>query len=499
MYPIEFFWRAASRHPDRIALIHPGGTVDYRTLARKVGERATHLIAIDPTLGSLVCVGAANRVDHLVTILAVLAAGKVWVPLNPRNGDPELKRIVDFVDDALVVADRSMIDRLAGLGTTPHAIEAMVGDAAGAGTSDLPMGQRPSLAIALDQTQAVKFTGGTTGAPKGVLQPLRAWNTNIVTQSHHLALTPQDRYLVAAPLTHGTSTYMLPLLANGGALIFPEEAKPAGLLDAAERHGATLFFSPPTLILALADEQRHAPRDLASLRCIVYGGAPMRPEQIRSSQAVFGDVICTCYGQTEAPQMIAFLAPNDMRGGDLAAVGFPTLMTQVAILDGEGAAVPVGTPGEIAVRGDLVMTGYMKAEAETRKVFVGGWLKTGDGGSIDERGCLFLGDRIRDVIISGGFNVYPSDVETVLTQHPAVADCSVVGIPDAKWGEAVQAAVKIRKDYPLDLAEMTAFLKRELGSVKAPKEIHVFEDLPRSPVGKVLKSAIRDEIARRRG
>jgi fatty-acyl-CoA synthase len=447
MYPIEFFWRAASRYPDRVALIHPRGTTDYRTLARNVGERAAHLMAIDPTLGSLVCVGAANSVDHLVTILAVLAAGKVWAPLNPRNGDPELKRIVDFLDDALVVADRSMIDRVAGLGTKPRLIEEMVGEAAGSTAADLPMGPRPSLAISLDHTQAVKFTGGTTGAPKGVLQPLRAWNANIVTQSHHLALTPQDRYLVAAPLTHGTSTYMLPLLANGGALIFPEEAKPAGLLDAAERHRASLFFSPPTLILALADEQRRAPRDLAALRYIVYGGAPMRPEQIRSSQEVFGKVICTCYGQTEAPQMIAFLAPP---------------------------------------------------EAETRKVFVGGWLKTGDGGSIDERGCLFLGDRIRDVIISGGFNVYPSDVETVLTQHPAVADCSVVGIPDAKWGEIVQAAVKIRKDHPLDLAEMTAFLKRELGSVKAPKEIHVFEELPRSPVGKVLKSAIRDEIVRRR-
>jgi len=132
-------------------------------------------------------------------------------------------------------------------------------------------------------------------------------------------------------------------------------------------------------------------------------------------------------------------------------------------------------------------------------VLVDGWLRTGDGGFINERGCLFLGDRIRDVIITGGFNVYPSDVETVLTQHPAIIDCSVLSVPDAKWGEAVHAAVRVRKEVPMEPAEMIAFLKRELGSVKAPKEIHVFETLPRSPVGKVLKSAIRDEIVRRRG
>jgi fatty-acyl-CoA synthase len=492
MYPIDFLWRAAERHPNRIAIFSPAGDWSFRELAGEVLARAAALGAIDPVPGSRICVGAANTVDHLIAILAILAAGKVWVPLNPRNGDPELRRIVGFVEPSVVLADQDMAKRLAGVSPNLRPLDDLAMKAGD--LRAVVLGPSARGGIALERAQAIKFTGGTTGFPKGVIQPLRAWNTNIATQIHELGLTPDDRYLVAAPLTHGTSTYMLPLLGAGGALIFPEYAKPAALLDAAQAHDATLFFAPPTLILALVEEQRRSPRALRSLRYLVYGGAPMRPEQIRDAQSVFGPVLCTSFGQTEAPQIITFLSPAAMSGERLASVGRPSLFTRVAVVDKEGMPVAVGEEGEIAVRGDLVMSGYLHAEEETRKTLVDGWLRTGDAGVFDEQGYLFLRDRIRDVIITGGFNVYPSDVEVVLSAHPAVADCSVLGIPDAKWGEAVHAAVQLRPGMSVDVADLIALVKRELGSVKTPKHVHLFESLPRSAVGKVLKPAIRETI-----
>lgn len=492
MYPIDYLWRSAQRYPNRIAVYSPQGNLTFKELGAIVFKRAAALVAIDPIAGTRVGIGAANSVDHLIALLATLAAGKVWVPLNPRNGDPELRRIVEFVEPSVVFADTEMLERLSGIACPLRHLDDLQQGARD--FANVLMGPLSKGGVSLDQAQAIKFTGGTTGFPKGVIQPLRAWNANIATQIHELGLTVNDRYLVAAPITHGTSTYMLPLLGAGGALIFPSHTKPSGLLDAAQQHAATIFFAPPTLILSLVEEQKRAPRPLKSLRYMVYGGAPMRPEQILDAQSVFGQIVCTSFGQTEAPQIIAFLPPSEMHGENLASVGRPTLLTQVAIVRNDGTPLPAGEEGEIAVRGDLVMSGYLNAREETQKTVIEGWLRTGDAGVFNEKGYLFLRDRIRDVIITGGFNVYPSDVEVVLSAHPAIADCSVVGIPDAKWGEAVHAAIQFRPQMQVEADELIGMVKKELGSVKAPKHVHIFSSLPRSPVGKVLKSAVREQI-----
>lgn len=497
MYPIDYLWRSAKRFPDRAAVISAAGEMTYAQLANAVLDEAARLTALDAGEGAAICIGAANSVQHLVQILAVLAAGQTWVPLNPRNGDPELRRTIEFVNPAAVFLDDALAARLPDIAPAARRLGAKEGRAAPHGA--VRMGPSAPHGVPLERTQAIKFTGGTTGTPKGVMQPLRAWNTNIVTQIHEFDLGGRDRYLVAAPLTHGTSTYMLPILASGGALVFPDDAKPAGLLDAAERHHVTVLFAPPTLIFALMDEQRKQPRALQALRYLIYGGAPMRPEKIKEAQGIFGNVLCTSYGQTEAPQIITFLSPKNMSGDLMGSVGRSTALTRMAIVSKDGECLPDGEEGEIAVRGDLVMTGYLHAPEETGRVLVDGWLRTGDAGVVDERGFLFIRDRIRDVIITGGFNVYPGDVEVVISRHTNIADCSVVGIPDPKWGEAVHAAVQLRDGETLDPDALIAAVKHELGSVKAPKEVHIFEALPRSAVGKTVKSSVRSEIMRRRG
>jgi len=488
MYPIDFFWRAAARHPERIAVRAPGIELRFATLAARVGALAAAFAGADPQPQSRVAIGAANGVEHLVALLATLAAGKVWVPLNPRNGTPELERVLAFTGPSIVVLDAPMRERLPGAPGRVVALEdidTLVHAHAGS--------PRPVLQLGLDATQAIKFTGGTTGVPKGVMQPMRAWNTTVLTQWHEFGFDADDSFLVSAPLTHGASTSVLAVLGAGGCLVFPPDTAAPVLLDCMAQEGVTSLFMPPTAIYALCAEQARAPRDVSALRLLVYGAAPMPPARIEEAQALFGEVIATTYGQTEAPTVLTCLRPDQLADPrNLGSVGRPSMATEVAVMDKDGRLLEPGEEGEIVARGDLLMTGYWQMPQQTAATIVDGWLHTGDVGMFDERGFLFIKSRVRDVIITGGFNVYPSDVEEVIGRHAAVYESAVVGIADEKWGEAVHAAVQLRPGATVSPEELIGFVKREIGSVKAPKVVHVFDTLPKSPVGKTLK----DEVVR---
>jgi acyl-CoA synthetase (AMP-forming)/AMP-acid ligase II len=495
MVPIEFLWRAARRFPEAHAVDGALGRLTYRELAARVASLATAIREIDPAPQSRVVVGAGNTIEHLISILAVLAAGKAWAPLNPRNGTPELQRIVEFVEPGAALIDAEMAGRVT-LGAVP-AIALDRGADRRSLAGILARGENPPVVPPppLDATQAIKFTGGTTGAPKGVMQAYRTWNTNIVSQIHAIGLTARDRYLCATPITHAAGTYIVPTLATGGTYVFPEEAKAGALLDAIDRYACTYTFAPPTLVTSLVDEQRARPRSLAALRRLIYGAAPMRVDRIREALGVFGPILASTFGQTEAPQIICFIGPEDLARDDrVASVGPATVLTQVEIQDDRGRRLPAGEQGEIAVRGDLLMTGYFRNPQATAATIVDGWLRTGDVGVMDAAGYVFIKDRSKDVIITGGFNVYPSDVEAVLSRHPAVLECAVLGVPDDKWGEAVHAAVQFRPGAAAAPEDMMALVKRELGSVKTPKAVHIMPALPKSGVGKVLKTAIREAI-----
>jgi fatty-acyl-CoA synthase len=494
MQPIEFLFRAAARTANAVAVIAPDRRVTFAELSAETMQIAAFLKAQDPTPHARVCVGCKNSVEHLIAILAVIAAGKTWVPLNPRNGDPELQRIVEFIKPAAMLLDEEMAGRIDLHAIATYMLDGPPADTvfrrARNGEAHFTRTYSP-----LDATTAIKFTGGTSGTPKGVMQPYRGWNTCIASQLQAYNFTPNDRYLVNAPLTHGASTYILPILGAGGAFVFPEDTKPATLLHTIAEHDVTTFFAPPTMIQVLVDAARRVNVPTPTLRNIIYGGAPMRPNRIQEAQAAFGPVIHATYGQTEAPQIITYISAAELTDpNNLSSAGRPTLLTDVGIMDQDNRLVPPGELGEVVVRGDLVMTGYLDMPDKTAETIVDGWLHTGDLGLFDERGHLFLRDRSRDVIITGGFNVYPSDVETVLARHEAVADCVVFGIPDDHWGEAVHAAVEPKSNAKVDVQDIIAFLKRELGSVKAPKVVHVFQSMPKSAVGKVLKKNVRDDV-----
>jgi acyl-CoA synthetase (AMP-forming)/AMP-acid ligase II len=498
MQPIDYLYRGALRHPEAPAVVLPGETWSYAELARRVDALAAALQGLDPTPGSRVGVCAEVTVEHLLAILATLAAGKVWVPLNPRDGRPELDGKIAMARPGLLIADEACLDRFTRPEETPLILGATSGGAeAGdtvAGLIRANAGKQPQRhARDLAETQAIKFTGGTSGKPKGVLQPVRAWIAGAVSAVHAMGLTAADRYLMATPITHAASCYITPMLMVGGALVFLDgPAKPAGIVEALGRGSASLTFVPPTLLYALMEVPGVREQAFPALRHLVYGGAPMPPERIRQAQEVFGPVVATNYGQTEAPQMISInTGPEMAETANLASAGRPTLMARVGIMDGEGRLLPAGESGEIVVRGDLVMSGYLDNPEETAKTLVEGWLHTGDVGVLDDRDYLFIKDRLKDLVITGGFNVYPAEVEDVLVRHPEIAEACVFGRPDEKWGERVCAAVSLRPGRRLTAEELTAWSKEQLGSVKTPKEIAFLGELPRSPVGKVLKREVR--------
>lgn len=498
--PIDVLYHRAEQSPDAIAIAGPGEPFTYRRLATAVDSLAAALQSLEPNAGSRVGICARNTVEHLLALLATYAAGKVWVPLNPTNSRVDLDRMIGATRPTLFVADESCLASF-----TPTGAPIILAKAS-AGAHDKPTvrgliaewnGRRPTSVAREDaDPQIIKFSGGSTGVPKPVVQSVRCVNAQVEGILACFDLKADDVNLIAAPLTHGASCFVLPILAVGGRHVMLEEPKPGRVLDAIETHGVTTMYAPPTLIYGMMGDPTAEGRNYTGLRHLIYSAAPMRPDQIRSAQRVFGPVIETAYGQVEAPQIITAMRAAELeRDENLASIGRPSPVAEVGIMAPAGELVPNGETGEIVVRGPLVMNGYLDRPEMTAQTIVNGWLHTGDLGMIDQRGYVYIRGRLRELINTGGFKVFPGDVEASLAKHPAVAECSVFGVPDEKWGEAVHAAVRVSDGVTVSAEDLIAFVKAELGSVKAPKAIHFVAELPRNAAGKVSRAAVRDMLA----
>jgi acyl-CoA synthetase (AMP-forming)/AMP-acid ligase II len=291
------------------------------------------------------------------------------------------------------------------------------------------------------------------------------------------------------------------VLAEGGTVVVHDGVRPGAIFDSIERHRVTRLFLPPTAIYALLDHRAAGDVDFSSLRHFIYAAAPMSADKLEEALEVFGPVMTQTFGQVEAPMICTVMSPSEhveavrdaRRRMRLTSCGRPSLVARVEIMGADGELVEPGAHGEIVVRGDLVMEGYYgdaKATAEARRP--GGWHGTGDIGFRDDEGFVYIVDRKRDMIITGGFNVFPSAVERVVWSHPAVLDCAVIGLPDEKWGESVTAVVELKNGEDVSAEEIVALCRSALGSVQAPKAV-LFRALPRSANGKVLKRVLRDE------
>lgn len=487
MYPIELFYRSVTRWPDKVAVEASNESLTYAELADRVDRAATGLIALDPNQGSRVCLCGYNSLEHLIAWLAVLAAGKVWVPLYPKNSASELKRSVEWVSSSVVLATEGLIEVFGENDCVVLPLESWIQSTSGlSGTkSDWMYNITPDLSA----TQAIKFTGGTTGRPKGVQQPYRAWNCNVITQILTYGFDSGTRYLTAAPITHGTSTYIVPTLAVGGTLVLADRPRPSELLEILKRDQISTVFLPPTVIYMMLDELRGSRASFPKLRHLIYGAAPMRPDGIDAALETFGSVLHSTYGQTEAPQIATHIGPAELASESLKhSVGRATPLTKVALLDSHNITVEPGFEGEILIHGDLVMSGYWADQEKTEEAFHRSWLRTGDIGTFDSNGYLFIKGRIKEMIISGGFNVYPSDIELVLGEHPAVRDAVVFGIPDSKWGEAVHAVIELNAGQHVDEKTLLEIVRERLGPVRTPKALRVWDQIPRNPFGKINRN-----------
>jgi acyl-CoA synthetase (AMP-forming)/AMP-acid ligase II len=308
-------------------------------------------------------------------------------------------------------------------------------------------------------------------------------------------------YLALAPLTHAAGVLCFPVLSLGGEIVIMRTPDVGGFLDHVERHRVTHTFLPPTLIYMVLAHERLETTDLRSLQCFWYGAAPMSVGRLEEALTRIGPVMAQLFGQTEAPMMISTMAPRDHFHADgsvarerLSSAGRPSPLVRVAIMASDGALLGPGETGEIVVRGSLVMRGYHHNPGATAEASEHGWHHTGDIGYLDHDNYLFIVDRAKDMVITGGFNVYSTEVEQTLMLHPDVQDCAVVGLPDDKWGERVTAVVQLRPGAVATPETLTAFARQRLGGVKTPKQIEIWTDLPRSKVGKILKGEIKQAL-----
>lgn len=493
---------AIVRHGDRPAIGDGRVRWTYRELGGEIGRYIAVYKAMGLKKGDALSILASNQAESWAAMCAGLVMGMRYTPLHPLAAEDDQAFIVEDAEIDLLIVEgekfaargRAIQQRAAGL---RHLLS--FGPMEGAGDI-LVTAADAEPAPLVDESEPeglgwLAYTGGTTGRSKGVMLPHRAIVAMTMLLTGDWDWPTEIRYLAATPISHAAGVTIYPVMYRGGYVRLTQgfEAETYCRVVAEERITAT--FLVPTLIYALIDQPAlRAKHDLSSLDMIVYGAAPMSPDRLREAIAIFGPVFVQLYGQTEAPQCITTLRKVDhdlARPERLGSCGRPSPMVDVRLFDADMREVGVGEPGEICVRGPLVMGGYWKrpdANAETLK---GGWLHTGDVAVKDAEGYLYIVDRTKDMIISGGFNIYPREVEDALMAHPAVASAAVIGIPDEKWGEAVTAFVVLKPGIEAAAAELQAHVKDRRGAPWSPKTVNFVDAIPVTGLGKVDRKVLR--------
>jgi acyl-CoA synthetase (AMP-forming)/AMP-acid ligase II len=495
--------RAARRWPDRVALVDGERRRTYRELDERATRLARALVGLGLAPGERVAVVQENRIEYVETVIAIARAGGAPVPLLGALTGAEHAFMVRDAEARFVVA--------LGADAIPRAKEA-VGEhatvlalAAGEGATDLASlaAAESAVPVAIDRPPdslaQILYTSGTTGHPKGVTHSYASVAAAMGAWATGFGIGPEDRLLGQLALSHFGGRAMDACWVAGASLVILPGPDPKAMLGAIAGHRVTMMLVIPTLLRMLLDHPDAADADLSSLRAVVYAAAPAAPALVRRSLERLGPVLYTGFGQTEAYGLNTWMDPaehvaaHDAGGERLTSVGREcAAFAQVRICGDDGSEVPPGEVGEICVCAPWATPGFWKRPELDRERLHDGWLRTGDLGRMDAEGYVFLADRKEDKIITGGFNVYPAEIEGSLAEHPAVAECAVFAIPDPKWGEAVRAAVTLRPGHAVDPDELIAFCKEHLARFKVPKAIDVLEELPKSGVGKILRRALRE-------
>jgi acyl-CoA synthetase (AMP-forming)/AMP-acid ligase II len=474
-------WRAR-RHPDLTATWFQGRARSYGEFDRSSSELAAGLIAklgLEP--GDRIAILDKNSDAYLELFFALDKAGAVAAPINRRLTAQEIDTLIDDIAPKLVVAGEEFQHICATLGVRSLSFD------------ELPRGG-PDPHRDADGAVAWQFsTSGTTGLPKGAM--LTGWN--VLNNGTIMALEmPEFReggpFLACLPMFHiGGAGTPLWAMQQGATVIIERETAPEALLDTILTHRIETAHLVPAILQRLAELPASQNADFRHLKHIAYGAAPMPPEVLRRCLPLFNCKFTQFYGLTETTGPFTALPSDHHRGERLWSCGRPMFGGRARIVDAEGVALPSGEIGEIVLQGENIMAGYWRRPEATEEVMRGGWFHTGDAGMIDERGFIFIKDRIKDVIVSGGENVYPAEIEAVLAAHPEVRDVAVIGVPDGRWGEAVKAVVVLGEGSLLTDDALIAWTRDKLAGYKRPRSVDFAEGLPRNPSGKLLKRELR--------
>jgi len=507
MHITDLFFRGCRSHPNRLALTGDGGDYTYREafgMANRIARRAR-----DAGLGSgdRFAVLSPNSSRAFLAMLGGLRAGMAWCNLNMKAALPDILHILSAGKCNLLFYDQSAAPLMAEIrqavptlratvcigGSDPEAptLEQWID-----GVVDMPLDFRVP-----EDTQGFQgATGGTTGRSKltvgmnsSIVPSVMAWATCL-----HFDEPPVN--LAVAPITHAGGFIALGMGQFAGTTIMMGTPEVGHMIELIEKHRVSVLFLPPTLIYMLLAHPKAATADFSSLRYLIAAASPFAPEKIVEAVKRLGPVVCQAFGQTESGFPTTFMSPREMHAAAtdpskrhlLLSCGRPTVIVEaMEIMDEHGNLLGPGETGEVVLRGPTMMTGYLDDPEATAEIQKYGWHHTGDIGRRDEDGYFYITDRKRDLIISGGFNIFPFEVESALMKHPAVQDCAVIGVPDEKWGEAVKACVQLKPGETATGDELIAFAKAQIGSMKAPKSVDFIDALPKSPVGKVLKRELR--------
>ena len=500
----DLFDRGLAYDPHRPFAIDPASSTSFAEAADLSHRIANALAAEGVGPGSSVAVYSPNSALGFTSVIGVFRSGAAWVPLNYRDG---LASKIDFLrktKTACVFYDPPFEDEVGEIAASVPTLRLLVALGPSKVSPVLREWVRdhaPAFRHApfpSEQIAVLDGTGGTTGTPKAAMQSHRSIETMAANTLTAMPLGPESPIcLIATPMTHGAGNLAHALMASGATNVLLPQFDPEEALAAVERYRVTHVFLPPTAIYMLLTHERIRQFDLSSLRYLVYGGAPMSVDKLKEAIEIFGPVLTQIYGQAEACLICTCLTPAGHVLNDPAlehhlwSCGRPALLTPVQIMDDAGHLLGTGNRGEIVVRGSLVMSGYFEDPQATAEVTTNGWHRTGDVGYVDDDGFVYIVDRKKEMIISGGFNVYPVEVERALLSHPAVRECAVVGAPDEKWGEAVTAVLELKPGAFAGEDELIAHCKKLLGSIKTPKRLEIWPELPRNANGKILKREIR--------
>jgi fatty-acyl-CoA synthase len=480
--------RTARLFRDRSALVFGERDWSFNALDRAADRVAAHFASLGMRQGDRIAAYGRNSDAYFIAFLACLRGGFVHVPVNYALTGEELSYIVGQSGSRMVLVGAGLEDNLTGIGAAACRLSELLPIALDAAAPD---GQEPDLHD--DSLAQIVYTSGTTAAPKGAMMTHKAMVSQYYSVIHNMDYAESDRALAALPLYHTAQThaFTMPQLLVGARTILIEAPVANEVLRLIEQERITSFFAPPTVWISLLRHPDFATRDLVSLEKIYYGASIMPvPVLNELRERLPGARHYNCYGQTEIAPLATVLLPEE-HDARPASCGRPCLNVQTRVVDPEMNDVPPGTHGEIVHRSPHLMVGYWEKPAETEEAFAGGWFHSGDVGYFDAEGYLYIVDRIRDVINTGGVLVASREVEEVLFAHPAVSEVAVVGLPDDKWIEAVTAFVVLRPGREADAAALLALAREHLAPYKLPKKVVFVDHLPRNTAGKLLKRELR--------